>query len=330
MGFELGRKMQKLTYLELGLLALGEMNRPASGGEIWTHIEKNQLYKRLKSYDEEVGKDSIGKTPQDSVGSRLYTEAQKPDGRVKAQGHRPKRFYLPSYGGPLDLDPDPTSEPETRSPRFHERDLHPLLVAFLRGSPLFQASARTIYHEKSKKKIAGANQWLHPDLVAVRFDYADYGGNLLALMDKFDRRPLKIYSFKIKKALNYGNYKESFFQAVSNSSWAHEGYLVALTVEEDEDFREALQKLSRSFGIGIIQLDAAHVDQSQVLSPARSRESLDYDTIHELAEKNPKFQEFLKTVAEYDPKASRRFTGEFDLVLEEEALSAHCRDKGIF
>ena len=322
--------MQKLTYLELALLALGEMNRPASAEEIWTHIDKNQLYKRLNNYDEGVGKDSIGKTPQASVGSRLYTEAQKPDGRVKTQGHWPKRFYLPSYNGPLDLDPDPTLEPETRSRSFHERELHPLLVAFLRGSPLFQASARTLRHEKSKKKVSGANQWLHPDLVAVRFDYADYGENLLALMDKFDRRPLKIYSFEIKKVLNYGNYKESFFQAVSNSSWAHEGYLVALAVEEDEDFREALQKLSRSFGIGIIQLDAAHVDQSQVLSPARSRESLDYDTIHELAEKNPIFQEFLKTVAEYDPKASRRFTDEFDPVLEEEALSAHCRDEGIF
>lgn len=322
--------MQKLTYLELGLLALEEMNRPATAKEIWAYIKQKQLYGRLKSYDKGVGLESVGKTPWKSVDSPLYTEAKKTDGRVKAQGHRPKRFYLPSYGGPLDLDPDPTPEPETCSPRFHERELHPLLVAFLRGSPLFQASARTLRHEQSKKKIAGANQWLHPDLVAVRFDYADYDANLLVLMDKFDRRPLKIYSFEIKKVLNYGNYKESFFQAVSNSSWAHEGYLVALTVEEDEDFREALQKLSRSFGIGIIQLDAAHVDQSQVLSPARSRESLDYDTIHELAETNSDFQKFLKTVAEYDHREPGRFIREFDPVLEEEALSAHCRDEGIF
>ena len=320
--------MEKLSYQELGLLALRELDRPASEGEIWAHIEQNQLYKRLKSYDEEVGLASIGKTPWASVGARLYTEAQKPDGRVKAQGRNPKRFYLHSYGAPLDLDPIPVAE--TRSRSFHERELHPLLVAFLRGSPLFQASAGTIRHELSKKKGAGANQWLHPDLVAVRFDYADYGENLLALMDKFDRRPLKIYSFEIKKALNSGNYKESFFQAVSNSSWAHEGYLVALAVEEDEDFREALQKLSRSFGIGIIQLDATHVDQSQVLSPARSRESLDYDTIHELAETNSDFQKFLKTVAEYDHREPGRFIREFDTVLEEEALSAHCRDEGIF
>lgn len=321
--------MKKLTYLELGLLALEELARPASEGEIWAHIEQRQLYKRLKSYDEGVGLKSVGDTPRKSVGSPLYTEAKKTDGRVKAQGHWPKRFYLPSYNGPLDLDPDPTSEPETRSPRFHERDLHPLLVAFLHGSPLFQAAARTIYHEGSKKKGAGVNQWLHPDLVAVRFDYADYGENLLALMDKFDRRPLKIYSFEIKKTLNYSNYKESFFQAVSNSSWAHEGYLVALTVEEDEDFRAALQKLARSFGIGIIQLDAAHVAQSSVLSPARRRERLDYDATQELAENNPDFQEFLRTVAEYDPKSSRRFVHEFDEVLEEEALGDHCRKKGI-
>ena len=199
MGFELGRKMQKLTYLELGLLALEEMNRPATAKEIWAYIKQKQLYGRLKSYDEGVGLESVGKTPWKSVDSPLYTEAKKTDGRVKAQGHRPKHFYLPSYDGPLDLDPDPTLEPETRSRSFHERELHPLLVAFLRGSPLFQASAGTIRHEKSKKKVSGANQWLHPDLVAVRFDYADYDENLLALIDKFDRRPLKIYSFEIKK-----------------------------------------------------------------------------------------------------------------------------------
>jgi hypothetical protein len=30
----------------------------------------------------------------------------------------------------------------------------------------------------------------------------------------------------MKKELNFSNLRESYFQAVSNSSWANEGYLV--------------------------------------------------------------------------------------------------------
>jgi len=82
-------------------------------------------------------------------------------------------------------------------------------------------------------------------------------------MRKFDRLPIKIFSFEIKKHLDFGNYKEYFFQAVSNSSWANEGYLAALSVPQDGEFREALQKLSQSFGIGIILLDAANLSHPQ-------------------------------------------------------------------
>lgn len=39
-----------LSYLQLVLSALAELDRPAPATEIWAHIEKNQLYKRLRVY----------------------------------------------------------------------------------------------------------------------------------------------------------------------------------------------------------------------------------------------------------------------------------------
>ena len=205
-----------------------------------------------------------------------------------------------------------------------------MLCVYLNGSQTFNAYARTIFHEKSNKKQRGTDKWLYPDMVAVNFEYADYKNNqLLNLIKKFDRLPIKIYSFEIKIHLDYSNYKENFFQAVSNSSWANEGYLVALHIDEDESFMEALQKLSSSFGIGIIKLDAENVPQSQVLVPARYKENIDYATAHELAGKNSDFAKFLQTVVDYDPKYPDRFTKEFDEVWDDEKLEKHIKDKKI-
>ena len=266
-----------MTYLELALYALQQLARPAGASEIWDFIEQNRLYAELDGYNAEQGLPSIGKTLWATVGAVLYVEAKKPDGKIMAQGSHPKLFSLRQdishISGSLKKLPLPentaTLRPatQTQKARFHERDLHPLLCKFLAEHPVFAAQSRTIFHEKSSKSQKGADKWLYPDMVGVQFEYADYEhSSLQAWMRKFDRLPIKIFSFEIKKHLDFGNYKEYFFQAVSNSSWANEGYLAALSVPQDGEFREALQKLSQSFGIGIILLDAANLSQSEILS----------------------------------------------------------------
>lgn len=167
-------------------------------------------------------------------------------------------------------------------------------------------------------------------MVGVQFEYADYEhSSLQAWMRKFDRLPIKIFSFEIKKHLDFGNYKEYFFQAVSNSSWANEGYLVALSVPQDGEFREALQKLSQSFGIGIILLDAANLSQSEILSPAKYKKQMDYAVMYELAEKNRDFSQFLTTITEYDHKNPHRYLSEFDEVLDDDAMAKYLVTKEI-
>ena len=310
-----------MTYLELALYALQQLARPAGASEIWEFIEQNRLYAELDGYNPEQGLPSIGKTPWATVGARLYVESKKPDGKITAQGSRPKLFSLrQAFSGSLKALPLPENAAalppatQTQKARFHERDLHPLLCKFLAEHPLFAAQSRTIFHEKSGKSQKGADKWLYPDMVGVQFEYADYEhGSLQAWMRKFDRLPIKIFSFEIKKHLDFGNYKEYFFQAVSNSSWANEGYLAALSVPQDGEFREALQKLS----------------QSEILSPAKYKKQMDYAVMYELAEKNRDFSQFLTTITEYDHKNPHRYLSEFDEVLDDDAMAKYLVTKGI-
>ena len=329
-----------MTYFEIALYALQQLARPADASEIWDFIEQNRLYTELDGYDPKKGLSSIGKTPWATVSARLYVESKKPNGKITAQGSRTKLFFLRQeishISGSLKKLPLPENAvalppaAQTQKARFHERDLHPLLCKFLAEHPVFAAQSRTIFHEKGGKNQKGADKWLYPDMVGVQFEYADYEhSDLLKLMERFDRLPIKIFSFEIKIRLDFSNYKESFFQAVSNSSWANEGYLAALFVQQDGEFREALQKLSQSFGIGIILLDAANVSQSEILSPARHKKQTDYSVMHELAIKNPDFAHFLKTIAEYDHQNRHRFWAEFDKVKNDAEMTAYLAEKGI-
>ena len=322
-----------MTYHELALYALQQLARPAGASEIWNFIEQNRLYTELDGYNPEIGLASIGKTPWATIGAQLYVEAKKPDGKITAQGSRPKLFSLrKEVSGSLKelkLPENAVNQQlkpisQTQKVKFHERDLHPLLCKFLDKHPAFDAKSR------SGKSQKGADKWLYPDMVGVQFEYTNYEhDNLLTLMRKFDRLPIKIFSFEIKIRLDFGNYKESFFQAVSNSSWANEGYLVALDIEQEVEFREALQKLSQSFGIGIILLDAVNISQSEILSPARYKEQMDYSVMDELAYKNLGFAQFLQTIVEYDHSKSRRYLNEFDPIKDDDEMADYLVEKGI-
>ncbi len=102
----------------------------------------------------------------------------------------------------------------------------------------------------------------------------------------------------MKISLSLGNLRECFFQAVSNSSWAHEGYLVALHISEEPELMDELRRLSNAFGIGVIRLDAEHFMQSEILFSSKEKETLDWDTINRLVDSNPQFKDFLDSLME--------------------------------
>lgn len=157
--------------------------------------------------------------------------------------------------------------------------------------------------------------------------YIDARDNPRTLFVKVGDRPSgfapKLYSFEIKKELSFANLREAFFQAVSNSSFANEGYLVAADISADEDFRSELRRLSASFGIGIIELDIEDPNSSHVLVPAKEREAMDWDALNKVA-MNSDVRDLLRRICK-DLVAKEIRSEEYDKVLQPEALIASIR-----
>ncbi len=218
---------------------------------------------------------------------------------------------------------------------FHERVLHPLLVKFLSEDPNFKLLCKTIRHEECKKGKGGECKWNYPDIVGVYFPYNKYfpyngyKEETLKFLHHTGQKRHKLFSFELKKELIFSNLKESYFQAVSNSTWANEGYLVVKNIKED--VLDELRRLNQSFGIGVIKLES-EISNSKILLPAKERE-IDIPTLNMLIEQSPKdfkpFMERINTQIEKGLDAAVDMENFFDKVLNDEAMQKYIKDKYI-
>lgn len=212
---------------------------------------------------------------------------------------------------------------------FDERDLHPLLVKFLSEDPNFKLLCKTIRHEECRKGEGGQNKWNYPDIVGVYFPYNKYKQETLRFLHHTGQERHKLFSFELKKELSFSNLKASYFQAVSNSSWANEGYLVVFNI--DDEVLNELRRLNRSFGIGVIKLESG-ISNSKILLPAKERE-IDIPTLNMLIEQSPKyFKPFMEKINKQIEKGldtAMDMENFFDEVLGDEAMQKHIKDKSI-
>jgi hypothetical protein len=240
-------------------------------------------------------------------------------------GRNPARFFLLSRKA--ELTPEDlaatinTGNPLVRkenSTGFHERKLHPLLAYFAFTNTSFnrgrQIYTKTIYHEVSRHNAL--NEWIHPDMVGFYSPVDDWNDKLLEFNKVTAKSAIQLYSFEVKKQIDRGNYRECFFQAVSNSSWANEGYLVACSVQQQDDLLSELERLSASFGIGLIVLDLSDIDSSTVLFPARTRNVLDWETMNKLCEQNTDFETFMDDV-QHDYAGKKIHASEYDPIISD-------------
>ena len=87
-----------------------------------------------------------------------------------------------------------------------------------------------------------------------------------------------------------------FFQAVSNSSWANEGYLVANII--NENVMEELRILSDLHGIGVILLDDVPTNSTIVL-PAKRKTDIDWQSVNRIVSENKDFERYIQYVSVY-------------------------------
>jgi hypothetical protein len=266
--------MGKITFLQLAERVLREEGRPLSPAEMWEVA-------RSKNYDKLL--DTTGKTPAATLYSVVFTNTRNDPATIFVKiGERPARYFLKELIESIRPDVlervQPTEDVVPQLPEYSELDLHPFLTYF--AQIYFKAFTKTIRHQTSKKKEFG--EWVHPDMVGIYYPVADWKPEVLDLSAATGNTTIKVYSFELKKSLSFTNLRESFFQTVSNSSWANESYLVSAKIYPDEDFLSELRRLSGSFGIGVIRLSIEDPDSSEILFPAKERETLDWDTINKL------------------------------------------------
>jgi hypothetical protein len=309
----------KYTVLDYAEDVLKTAKTPMVFQEIWEAGKNSDFAKKLNL---------TGKTPWNSLGARLFVDVRdNPDSRFVRVGKNPTRFFLksrqrelPSNIAELMASQENRTDAEySRKHHYSERDLHPLLSYFAYTNAEFNHGraiyTKTIFHENSKKD--GYNQWLHPDLVGFYIPIEDWHPSLLSFSGiSSDANAVRIYSFELKKKIDRSNYRECFFQTVSNSSWAHEGYLAAAVINDDDDLYAELERLSTAFGIGVIRLDLEDIDASRVLFPAQSKKRLDWEMMNKLCEQNRDFARFIDDVRkDYEVKTIHK--SEYDEILED-------------
>ncbi|MGL2638639.1 HrgA protein [Helicobacter pylori] len=297
--------------------------------EITGPIKPTEVYDKAKELFEkgEITNmfDCGGKTPHQSVSAFIYTALNKGEELpfLKTQ-EKPVLIALKSVAKEPVLNMEKISAPSAKIAHnkiMHERDLHPFLTYMAFYNENLKCYTKTIFHEESSKSPKGMDRWLYPDMVGVRFLHAELSNeNLIAFSKKFDTLPVKLMSFELKKEISVHNCRECYFQAISNSSWANEGYLVGRHIDtHNPQLMDLLKRLHASFGIGVIDL-RTNEDKSAILLNAKYKEKIDYTVALELSDKNEKFSGFLKSVVDYDPNHPQRYKDEFDEVKKKEEL----------
>lgn len=318
-----------MTLKEAVLKSLEKLNEPSTYMDIYNHIVDNKLFDFGNS-----------KTPYLSVSGVLTDLIQKNDTRIKRikRDGRTYSYYLTKNEQNIDLeilvgqtDTRRTQPKQTKSETYGERDLHKLLSSYLKNTKIY---SKTIYHEHSKNGKDNNQIWTHPDMVGVKFLnlQTKVSQNFLKSINRVDT--FKLSSYELKKEINSDSeLKKAYFQAVSNSSWANYGYLVAFEISDS--LTDEIERLNQSFGIGIIELDA-NPFQSKILFPATYRD-LDFKTIDKLCKMNKEFQQFIEqidkllTAQDRYYKSTEKELDEFcDKYFESDSdVEKYCKEKNI-
>lgn len=225
------------------------------------------------------------------------------------EGVRPRLYYWSTkteseevadaeqFGESSPSIPPMNSGPEIIQDRILEHDLYPMLLDYLKLE--HDVSAYRIDERTASNRAGpGGNKWLYPDVVGIESLLKGHHNEVRLSIQNSGARRARLWSFEVKLLLNRSNVREAYFQAVSNSSWANLGYLVANEIEGAETIKE-IRILYAMHGIGLIKLDSSNPDDSEILIPARERPELEWAMCSRLAFENSDFGKFMERLRQY-------------------------------
>jgi hypothetical protein len=319
-----------MTIKESILKSLEEINGLTNYMEVYENIIKNKYY--------DFGP---AKTPPSTISALLGDFIRTGDSRVKRikQQGGTYFYYLTKNEQNIGIDVLTgatetklvTVKPIEKATIYDERDLHKLLSSYLKNTGIY---SKTIFHEQSTYGKDSNQIWSHPDMVGIRFLnlQSKTSQTFLKAINRVDT--FKLSSYEIKKEINSDSeLKKAFFQAVSNSSWANYGYLVAF--EFSDSLLDEIERLNQSFGIGVIELNA-NPYKSRVLFQPKEK-NLDFKTIDKLCIINKEFEKFIEqteklmTAEERYYKSTAKELDEFcdDYFKNDTEIEKYCKDKNI-
>lgn len=220
---------------------------------------------------------------------------QKKHPEVKTTEGRPRKYY---YTEQSDADEVKNIEEKaigTQSIPL-ESDLYPMLIEYLNAEHNLHAK-RIDEKRSTNNRGSKGNEWLYPDLVALEDLASEWSEKVKKCAKQYGDKTAKLWSFEVKRLINTSNVRSTFFQAVSNSSWANFGYLVA--VELEKKAKKELRMLSSLHGIGFILLDTENPSESQIMIPAKERNDLDWESINRLTKVNKDFFGYVEAICDF-------------------------------
>ena len=212
---------------------------------------------------------------------------------IKTTAERPRKYC---YSEKSDTQEIEEAEKITKTNAHPEHDLYPLLCQYLFND--LNIYPKRIDEKKSiNSKGSNGNKWLHPDIVGLKNLSEGWNNDVItcAKSHAFDKTSL--WSFEVKVKINLSNVRESFFQTVSNSTWANYSYLVAQDI--DGKALEELRILCSGHNIGVIKLNKDNYAESDLLIPATEKKQLDWDMINRIVKENPDFKEYINLITEF-------------------------------
>jgi hypothetical protein len=233
---------------------------------------------------------------------------QKRHPELKTTEGRPRKYY---YSEKSDVAEVAAAEGMVAAPtadsgdaKLGEYAMYPLLSLYL-WEEFGVYSKRIDEKRSSNKRGPNGNRWLYPDVVGMEDLGAEWHQEVRDCVNEYSDKRTKLWSLEAKLLINRSNVRECYFQAVSNSSWANFGYLVAAEIEGQDTLKE-LRMLFSAHGIGLIKLDVENPAESQVLIPAREKDEIDWGMANRLATENRDFLDYVKLVRQfYQPGEAR-------------------------
>ncbi|MFQ3253983.1 MAG: hypothetical protein ACI9U6_002283 [Loktanella salsilacus] len=225
---------------------------------------------------------------------------------IRTSEERPRKYYFTEKTLEQEVEEptkvaqslSPTSSDINRSEKLlSEHDLYPILSEYLKQE-LGVFSKRIDERRSTNNRGENGNRWLYPDIVGMEDLSQNWDRDVIDCAKEYSDKKTKLWSFEVKLKLNSTNVRESFFQAVSNSSWANHSYLVAAEIVGSITSSE-LRLLSGLHGVGLIRLDTETPSDSQIVIPSSERADVDWGSINRLVEQNSDFRQYVKLVRQF-------------------------------